>query len=102
MTLASVVRVHSSHRLSSIPLRGQLLTRRSFPSKLPFYFWAAVPVGGNIQGRMGSFEPAFDDAGVTCQGADLALDCSAMLVPSWPLFSRPSRAITWAGTKDRA
>lgn len=51
---------------------------------------------------MDSFEPAFDDAGVTCKGTDPALDCSAMLMASWPLFSRPSGAITWAGMKDYA
>lgn len=67
MILAGVVRVPSSHRLSSIPLCGQLLARTSFPSKLTFDFCAAVPVGGNIQGSMDSFEPAFDDAGMTCK-----------------------------------
>lgn len=98
MILASVVRVPSSHRLSSIPLHGQLLAKKSFPSKLPFCFWAAVPVR-NIQGRMGSFELAFYDAGMTCKGPDPALDRSAMLVPSWPLFSRPPGAIRWAGVE---
>lgn len=50
---------------------------------------------------MGNFEPAFDDAGMTCKGTDLALDCFAMLVSSW-LFFRPPGAISWAGVKVRA
>ena len=91
--LAVVVRVPGSPGLSGIPLRGQLLARTSFPSKLRFYFWVAVPVGGNTQDRMGNFEPAFNGAGMTCKGTDPALDCSAMLVLSWPLFSRPPGAI---------
>lgn len=80
MILACVVRV-------CIPLRGQLLARPSFPSKLPFYFWAAEPVGGNTQSRMDGFEPAFLGGGMTY----LRLLCSAGVQT---LFSRPPGAIT--------
>lgn len=83
---------------SAASLCGQLLARKSFPSKLPFCFWAPVAAGGNIRGRMGSFAPAFDDLGMTCKWTDLALGCSAMLMHSWPLFSKPPGAIMWAGT----
>lgn len=81
MVLASVVRVPSPHSLSSIPLCGQLLARNSALSKLPF-FWAAVPLSGNIQG---SFKLAFDNAGMTCKGTGCALEWSAVLVPSWAI-----------------
>lgn len=66
----------------------QLLARKSFPSKLPFCFWAAVAAGGNTRGRMVSFAPAFGDGGMTCRWTDLTSGCSAVLMHSWPLFPR--------------